>query len=254
MSISREIERNSMSSPAGGVGVASHAPTRSERATADRSVVDRTLSPGWIEIAVETLGPKEFRRRLWHFAPGILALGGAVASSLVKAPVYEAEILVLSALGLVVAALCCQHSIRRAGERNCLAAILGYSLIVIPLFLIFPSHRELAMTVAGIVAFGDGSATLVGLLFGDRKLPWNRRKSWAGVMAFVLVGVPLATSIYWFASTQHATVEAALFCVAPAVLMAAIVESLPIRFNDNVFVGISAAVTVIAMQGLIVGW
>jgi phytol kinase len=254
MSIRREIDRNYTSGHAGGVGVASGAATRSERATADQSVVDRIFSPGWFEFAIETLGPKEFRRRLWHFAPGVLALGGAVTSSLVTAPTHETLILVLCALALPMAALCCQHSIRRAGERNCLAAILGYSLIVIPMFVIFPSHRELAMTVAGIVAFGDGSATLAGLLFGDRKLPWNRRKSWAGAMAFVLVGLPLATSIYWFGSTVHPTVAAALLCVGPAVLMAALVESLPFRLNDNVFVGISAAATLIAMQGLVVGW
>src|SRR5262249_14998283 len=157
----------------------------------------------------------------------------------------------LCALALPVAALFCQQSIRRAGERNCLAAILGYSLIVIPMFLIFPSHRELGMTVAGIVAFGDGSATLVGMLYGDRKLPWNRRKSWAGAMAFVLIGLPLAMSIYWFAATVHPTVAATLLCVGPAVLVAAIMESLPFRLNDNFFVGLSAAVTVIAMQGLI---
>jgi phytol kinase len=110
------------------------------------------------------------------------------------------------------------------------------------------------MTVAGIVAFGDGSATVAGLLFGDRKLPWNRHKSWAGAAAFILMGLPLATSIYWFASASHPTVAVALLCVAPAVLIAAIVESLPIRVNDNIFVGVSSAVMMIAMQGFIVGW
>jgi hypothetical protein len=60
--------------------------------------------------------------------------------------------------------------------------------------------------------------------------------------------------IYWFASPAHPTVEAALLCVAPAVLIAAVVESLPIRLNDNVFVGVAAAATLIATQGLVVGW
>src|SRR5262249_39334946 len=209
-------------SKAGGAGAA----TRSERATADPTAVNRSLLPGWFEFAVEALGPREFRRRLWHFAPGVLALGGAVTSSLVRSPAHETLILVLSALALPVAALFCQQSIRRAVERNCRAAILGYSLIVIPLFLIFPSHRELAMTVAGIVAFGDGSATLVGMLYGDRKLPWNRRKSWAGAVAFVMIGLPLAMSIYWFAATVHPTVAATLLCVGPPVLGAAIWEAL----------------------------
>jgi dolichol kinase len=216
-------------------------------------VINRT-APAWLEFAVETLGPTEFRRRLWHFAPGVLALGGAALPSLVAAPGYQAAIMVLFALGLAVAALCFQQSIRRAGERNCLVAILGYGVIIIPMFVIFPSHPELALTVAGVVAFGDGSATLVGLLFGERKLPWNQRKSWVGTLAFILIGLPLATSIYWTAAVPHISLEVAVLCVAPTVLMAAAIETLPTHFNDNLFVGVSAAVTVIVMQGLIVGW
>jgi len=253
MGISREFRGDETRGHSAGVVVSPHRERDADAVRHGGSAIDSTLR-GWIDSAVETLGPCEFRRRLWHFAPGVLALGGAVASSLVKAPTHETLILVLCALALPVAALCCQRSMRRADERNCLAAILGYSLIVIPLFLIFPSHRELAMTVAGIVAFGDGSATMVGMLFGDRKLPWNQHKSWAGAAAFILIGLPLAALTYWFASPAHPTVEAALLCVAPAVFIAAFVESLPIHLNDNVFVGIAAAATLIATQGLVVGW
>ena len=95
---------------------------------------------------------------------------------------------------------------------------------------------------------------LVGLLAGDRKLPWNRKKSWAGTAAFVIVALPVAMWIYWHGSEPHAPHEVALLCVGPSVLVSALVESLPFRGNDNLYVGCSLAATMIAAHGLFVGW
>jgi len=253
MSRSRRIDRTYTTSHSAGVAFAPQRVTHSHGDPSGRNAIVRATS-GWVEFVVTNLGPREFRRRLWHFAPGVLALAGATVPRVIATPAYQIGVMVLFALALAAAALYFQQSIRRTCERNCLAAILGYGIIVIPMFVIFPAHPELALTVAGVVAFGDGSATLVGLLFGDRTLPWNHRKSWAGTLAFVLIGLPLAMFIYWTASVPHASLEGALLCVAPTVLMAAAVESLPIRFNDNVFVAISAAVTVLLMQSMIIGW
>jgi phytol kinase len=208
----------------------------------------------WMESVIVRLGPQEFRRRLWHFVPGVLALLGAATPCPASWLVYSVSSMVILATALTLFAIYWQHAIRRTGEQNCLAAILGYAVTVIPLFLFFPSRPELALTVAGILAFGDGSASLVGMLAAGTKLPWNQRKSWAGTIAFVLVAVPTATAIYWCESIPHASFETAVFCVLPAILASAIAETLPTRFNDNLFVGASAAVALIAMQGLVVGW
>jgi hypothetical protein len=72
--------------------------------------------------------------------------------------------------------------------------------------------------------------------------------------AFILTALPVAIYIYWGTSLPHVPFGIALMCVIPPVLAAALVESLPTRFNDNIFVGISSAATVIAMHGLLVGW
>jgi hypothetical protein len=45
---------------------------------------------------------------------------------------------------------------------------------------VFPRRLEVAAAVWGILAFGDGMASIVGMTLGRRKLPWNPRKSWAG--------------------------------------------------------------------------
>ena len=145
---------------------------------------------------------------------------------------------------------------RRPEESNCLSlmSIFGYAAGIVPLFLLFPSQPELALTVTGVIAFGDGSATLFGLLFGKTKLPWNRNKSWVGLAAFVLVALPMAMLIYWRGAIPPVNVAAVAVCVVPTVLGSAFVESLPHRLNDNVFVSCSAAAIVIAMHGLMVGW
>jgi dolichol kinase len=215
--------------------------------------IDRSLN--WIDLAAAQLGPHEFRRRLWHFAPGVLSLLGCslLAFAHPAAPL-PAIAMAFLAVGVSVAAIYWNDSIRRPGEWHCLQSILGYSVSVIPLFAFFPSRPELALTVAGIVAFGDGCATLVGLLAGKRKLPWNADKTWAGTIAFVLAAMPLAVFIYWCGSVPHPSVVLAVFCVAPAVLAAAAVETLPMHCNDNAFVGVSAAAVVILMHGLVVGW
>jgi dolichol kinase len=203
------------------------------------------------DIAAQ-LGSNEFRRRLWHFAPGFLAIIGAAVPS--PGP-YITLTVVLAVSGLVTALACsCQRMFQRSREQNCRAAIVGYAVAVVPLFLIFPTHPESAFAAAVIMGFGDGSATLVGLLAGERKLPWNRKKSWAGSAAFLLTALPLATCTYWLGSTPHVSSELALLCVGPAVLGSAVVESLPLRGNDNLWVGPSVAAILVVTQAIFVGW
>src|SRR5438445_447469 len=83
-------------------------------------------------------------------------------------------------------------------------------------------------------------ATLAGMLVRGRKLPWNREKSWAGLAAFLLCAIPLATLVYWAEARPGVALSLACACVAPAVLMAALAESLPVRINDNIRVGVIA--------------
>jgi dolichol kinase len=183
-----------------------------------------------------------------------MALFGTAIPYYQPIPFYLAALTALFCLGLGLFVLNRQQSIRRPGEQSCIAAIGGYGIAVIPLFLLFPAHPELALSVAAIIAFGDGSATLVGLLAGAAKLPWNRNKSWAGTSAFIFVGLPMAALIWWSASIPHVPPAIAVICAAPAVLASAFVESLPIRLNDNIFVGACAAVGVVFMHGAVMGW
>jgi dolichol kinase len=78
-----------------------------------------------------------------------------------------------------------------------------------------------AISVILILALGDGLATFAGTTYGRHKLPWNENKTWEGTIGF-LCGAICA----WIVLPIPETVLIAL--------SAAIIESLPLRVNDNI--------------------
>jgi dolichol kinase len=82
---------------------------------------------------------------------------------------------------------------------------------------------------AGIVtlAAGDSTATIFGII-GHHRLPYNRRKTWEGSIAFFVFSLPACLFVGWTG-------------VALAGL-AAIAESLPTPMDDNLLVPISVVV------------
>jgi len=78
-----------------------------------------------------------------------------------------------------------------------------------------------AISVILILALGDGLATYVGKCSGDHKLPWNRNKTVEGSIGFI-VGAASALLVL----PMPATIL--------IVVLATVVESLPIRLDDNI--------------------
>ena len=135
--------------------------------------------------------------------------------------------------------------------------IVLYPAMVLALIVVFRDRLELAAACWGLLAVGDGMATVAGVLSKGGKLPWNPQKSWAGFLAFVLNGtVAAAFLIRW---TQQAALDATpaqgsvgfsflladaegdrflfliagCFCAATA---AAFAESLQTGIDDNILV------------------
>ncbi len=207
------------------------------------------------------LSASEWRRRLWHSAPGLLPvlLWFVPHRDPISPTLQGIMILLVAALGGHV--YWRYRRIEREADRGRVSAVAGYALSVLLTLLAFPQHAELGLTVLAVLAFGDGSATLGGLWLGGPKLPWNSKKTWAGFAAFLVIGIPLASLIYWGEtqfnpeSLEYGMVpfSQALICAGTAVLLGAIAESLPVSLNDNIRVGIAAAVGVTTMHGLIAG-
>lgn len=61
---------------------------------------------------------------------------------------------------------------------------------ILVLGLLFPLPYFLP--AIALLGAGDGAAALAGTAWGRHRLPWNRKKSWEGLAAGILVGTPVA--------------------------------------------------------------
>lgn len=215
-------------------------------------VSSRTFTP---------LSSTELRRRAWHIAPGLLPAVLWFIPHADPLRTFGWAILLVLTTGFGIHAYIRYRQIARPGDQERLGAVLGYSGSVLACLVVFPGDIEIALTVLAIIAFGDGWATAGGLLIGGRPLPWNPRKTWAGLVCFLAGATPIATLVYWGetafnpASTpQSVDPFEALVIAGTAVAVAGIAESIPSRVNDNIRVGLTAAVVVSLLHGLLIGW
>ena len=68
--------------------------------------------------------------------------------------------------------------------RRVSTAVLGVLLLAI-----LTESKLTTLAAAIVFVVGDGAAAIVGAIFGKMKVPWNRRKSIAGSLAFLAVAV-----------------------------------------------------------------
>lgn len=74
--------------------------------------------------------------------------------------------------------------------------ILLYPAAIALLIVIFRERLEIVAVAWGLLAFGDGFATIVGKSLRGPPLPWNRAKSWSGFLAFLVFGFVAAKILY----------------------------------------------------------
>ncbi|HEV2349447.1 MAG TPA: DUF92 domain-containing protein [Terriglobia bacterium] len=119
-----------------------------------------------------------------------------------------------------------------ASGRN---GMLAYPLSVLVLVLFYRHYPYVVAAVWGIMALGDGMASVAGQVLRGPALPWNRQKTWAGFACFVLAGTLGAYVLTrWVAPDLDA--DFALRAGAATALVGAVVESLPISLDDNISV------------------
>ena len=146
--------------------------------------------------------------------------------------------------------------------------ILLYPLSVLLLTLAFPSRLDSAAAAWGILAFGDGAATLVGRSRTEEtaenatiaeqnsssatsaisavpsgRLPWNRDKTVAGTLAFVVCGSAAGVALAWWVRPAVTPMPPLTFTIAAplaAAMLAALVETIPVRLDDNISVPATA--------------
>jgi uncharacterized protein (TIGR00297 family) len=124
--------------------------------------------------------------------------------------------------------------------------ILLYPLAVLGLILFFWTAPWMAAALWAILAFGDGSASLVGSAFGGPRLPWNPRKGVVGSLAFVVFGTLGAAVLIAWTSRLPLDLQAwhsprTLGVAFALALVTALVESLPTTLDDNLTVPLVGA-------------
>ncbi|HEX3704592.1 MAG TPA: DUF92 domain-containing protein, partial [Vicinamibacterales bacterium] len=117
--------------------------------------------------------------------------------------------------------------------------ILLYPLAVLLLILTFSSRLDIAAAAWGILAFGDGAATLAGTRFRGRALPWNAEKSVAGSVSFAVCAGVGGIALAWWTRPGGSIWFVTLAPIAAAIA-AALVESMPVRLDDNISVPVVA--------------
>jgi uncharacterized protein (TIGR00297 family) len=121
------------------------------------------------------------------------------------------------------------------------SGIVIYPLAVLALIISFPSRPDIAAAAWGILAAGDGMATLAGTNVRTRPLPWNRAKSTVGLIAFVLFGWLAGSGLAAWTAAVHTPPWWIVAAPGIAAVIAGFVETAPIRLNDNISVPATAA-------------
>jgi uncharacterized protein (TIGR00297 family) len=124
------------------------------------------------------------------------------------------------------------------------AGMLLYPLAVLLLLFVFPARLDIVAAAWGILAAGDGMATIVGTHVGGPRVPWNRDKSIAGSLALFLFGGAAGAFLAWWCRPAVIPAPSLWFLLAVpfvAAAVAALAETVPIRLDDNLTVPMTAA-------------
>jgi uncharacterized protein (TIGR00297 family) len=160
----------------------------------------------------------------------------------------QAALLAFGALvfNLVVLGRIAPAIVRPAELRSVRPGILFYPLSVLVLVLAFPHRLDIVAAAWGVMAVGDGCATLAGTRLGGRPLPWNRRKTWTGLVAIIAAGATGGAALGVWVAPSIAPVPPLAFSIGAAILaavVAAFVETLPLELDDNISVPAAAGAT-----------
>nr|ACG23902.1 hypothetical protein [Zea mays] len=125
--------------------------------------------------------------------------------------------------------------------RELLRGPLYYVLVLLFSVLVFWRESPIGIVSLSMMSGGDGFADIVGRRYGSAKLPFNRKKSWAGSISMFISGFLLsAMMMLYFSSLGYIDViwEEALGKLALVALAATVVECVPVTevVDDNISV------------------
>lgn len=113
--------------------------------------------------------------------------------------------------------------------------IVAYPVSVLVLILLYGRGMEVVGAVWAIMALGDGFASVAGEALGGPAVPWNRRKTLSGFVAFIAAGTLGSFALARWIDPSFPGLKLLLVCAATSTV-GAVVETLPIGLDDNISV------------------
>ncbi len=127
------------------------------------------------------------------------------------------------------------------------AGIVAYPAVVLLLILVFSGkYVSIAAAVWAMMAFGDPAAAIVGRSVGGPTLPWNRGKTWAGLLSNWAVGGAAAIAVFLFVTRRAPEVSGAAILLIGAAIYA-FLESVRAGIDDNIVAAFPTALVVYQM-------
>jgi len=142
---------------------------------------------------------------------------------------------------------------REEGERRFSLGIALYPVAVLFLLVLFRRNLPVAAAGWGYLAFGDGFASICGLILSGPRIPWNPRKTLSGFLGYVVFGFLGASFLYGFLSSRVPS-SSELICLLAGALAGAALESLPSELDDNLLPPLAAAAVLACLLSTRAGW
>jgi phytol kinase len=134
---------------------------------------------------------------------------------------------------------------RTGDRREILRGPLFYGIIFVVMTLVYWKDSPIGMIAVMLMCGGDGLADILGRGLKSPKLPWNKDKSVAGSLGMLLGGWVLTAFILFIFVLKGVfagTFGSFLLPVTYIALLAALVESLPLKDVDNITTTLAAVI------------
>lgn len=202
-------------------------------------------------------------RKLVHILSGLLFMAcWPIFSTSAEARYFASLVPLANCLRLVTYGLSLAtdegliKSVTREGKpAELLRGPLYYVLILVICVLVFWRDSPIGVISLAMMCGGDGVADIMGRKFGSVKIPYNKKKSWAGSISMLLFGFLISMGmLYYFSALGYFQMDlvSTMQRVALVSFMATVVESLPTEggVDDNISVPLASMVTAFLCFGL----